>query len=133
MNRNFSYGDEHKYIVDANGCWLWQGSLDEKGYGTLKRGGKVWRAYKYFYVQKYGLVSDGLELAHKKDCPRKCCNPDHVRPITHKQNLREGKGLVWNSGLEAQIKHARESGATYQEISDEYNIPIGSIFKVLHR
>ena len=71
-------------------CWIWTGALDKNGYGVINR-----EAYGEFYVHRYvwtqlvGSIADGLELDHLCRVPA-CCSPDHLEPVTHKENLRRG-------------------------------------------
>ena len=49
--------------------------------------GYVKNLYKAIYQEKYGLVPSGLELDHL--CRnRACINPDHLEPVTRKENHR---------------------------------------------
>lgn len=83
-------------LVDpVSGCWLWQGRLDPTGYGKIGSG----------YVHRVAVVAfmdapipDGLTVDHicHNDDPaclpaacqhRRCCNPDHLRLVSHKENV----------------------------------------------
>jgi hypothetical protein len=78
-------------LVDASGCWLWQGNIHpDKGYGIMRRGGLTRRAHRFFYETLVGPVPDGLELDHLCRV-RHCVNPDHLEPVTHAENLRRGR------------------------------------------
>jgi HNH endonuclease len=73
-----------------SGCLLWLGSLTPKGYPNTKSG---WRAYDLAYEITIGPVPEGLELDHL--CRVRCCiNPAHMDPVTHKENLRRGIGIL---------------------------------------
>ncbi|KKK94743.1 hypothetical protein LCGC14_2679800 [marine sediment metagenome] len=69
-------------------CWPFP-SLDGSGYASLWHKGKVTKACIVAYELRYGPVPDGLELDHL--ClTRSCWNPDHLEPVTHKENGRRG-------------------------------------------
>lgn len=79
-----------KFIPEPmSGCWLWLGALDKYGYAVLKinhiqkKGSRVsWELYK-------GEIEDGLHIDHK--CRNTACvNPDHLEPVTPKENTRRG-------------------------------------------
>ena len=93
--------------VDKTGpgeCWIWTGSTDSRGYGQIQAG--TWnnpvvrRTHIVAYELLVGLVPEGLELDHTchsrlttchagPDCPhRRCCNPAHLEPVTHAENVR---------------------------------------------
>jgi hypothetical protein len=79
----------NNYIVDANGCWIWQGTTNKGGYGLLHH--KQWnttshRAYYITYVDK-DLT---LPLDHKCRV-RLCMNPDHLEPVTDYENFIRGE------------------------------------------
>ena len=74
-----------RYRVDENGCWVWTGALDRKGYGRL--GGRL--AHRLVYVLLVGDIRDVLELDHL--CRnRACVNPAHLEPVTHTTNVQRG-------------------------------------------
>lgn len=71
-------------------CWVWQGWLDEKGYGRLQYGEQSSaRAHRVTYQ----LLRGGLLETHVLDhlCRnRACCNPWHLQPITSTENTQRG-------------------------------------------
>ena len=79
--------------VTAGGCHLWV-ACTSNGYGTFKTDGKMVYAHRWAYQRKYGMVAPGMVLDHYVCDNRLCCNPDHVRPVTHRENLLRGNGLT---------------------------------------
>src|SRR5580658_4118950 len=77
-----------RWLVDNNtGCWVWQGSYFDSGYGRLHHGksGKSERAHIIVYEEIIGEVPKNKILHHK--CENKfCVNPYHCEPLTHKQH-----------------------------------------------
>ena len=69
-----------------SGCWLWLGKLDRSGYGVFS--GNV-SAYRASYETVFGEVPLGLDLDHKCRV-RICINPDHLDPVTRRENLLRG-------------------------------------------
>lgn len=72
------------------GCWVWKERKNQDGYGTLKFHGKRHHAHKFIYELFFGKVPNGLELDHL--CSnRPCVNPNHLEPVTHKENIGRGR------------------------------------------
>lgn len=82
-----------QYIEDDNGCWLWQGNVDTKGYGRLWDGAthRTVYAHRYFYVQLGFTIPAGLVLDHLCRVTR-CVRPTHLEPVTIAENIRRGIG-----------------------------------------
>lgn len=84
-----------------NGCWVWTAGKISAGYGTISFGGRDRRTHCVAWEFQHGPVPDGLELDHL--CRnRACCNPAHLEPVTHRENLRRGPTL---SGINAAKTH----------------------------
>jgi len=73
---------------NENGCWIWQGLKDKRGYGrTNVGGGTIRNTHVVFYNILVGDVPKGLELDHL--CmTQSCVNPDHLEPVTHTENMK---------------------------------------------
>jgi hypothetical protein len=79
-------------------CWLWRGPLDPKGYGREGRRSITGRygtalAHRIAFLSAGHVIPEGLELDHVKarGCvSRACCNPAHLEPVTHVENVRRG-------------------------------------------
>lgn len=113
MGRTNRREDVFKYInmkpVFPSTCWLWTASVSDKGIPYFAVGGKKYVAYRlvYWLMHPEWDISNKREFilhtcvdAHGKavDNPL-CCNPNHMRPGTHEQNmidmmLRGRKGLT---------------------------------------
>lgn len=90
-------------VVDDAGCWLWQGALQQGGYGTFKiqgRGSK--RAHRIAYELYRSEIPKGMDLDHLCRV-RHCVNPWHLEPVSRAENLRRGQGK--NSKTECSHGH----------------------------
>lgn len=79
-----------KYTEDENGCWIWNGPKDKDGYGKTTVRQKHIRAHRAFYEALRGSVPEGLVLDHICRVVA-CTNPDHLEPVTVKENTLRGK------------------------------------------
>lgn len=74
-------------IIRVGDCWIWTGSTQNKGYGTVTIRCVNVLAHVASYRIRNGAVPDGLELDHLCRTPL-CVNPDHLEPVTHEENMR---------------------------------------------
>lgn len=73
-----------------DGCWVWTGALNASGYGAVGRDSKVLRVHRVTYELLVGPIPDGLQLDHL--CRnRACCNPEHLEPVTNRENWLRGQ------------------------------------------
>lgn len=85
-----SYSERIFGRIDASGpCWEWLGFRNDRGYGVMT----FQRVSRYVHRRVWellvGPVPQGLELDHL--CRNHaCCNPDHLEPVTHAENVRRG-------------------------------------------
>lgn len=60
-----------------NGCWIWSGRVNDKGYGQVSWQGKERKVHRVFFEHFNGPLPAGMQACHRCDVPR-CCNPDHL-------------------------------------------------------
>jgi hypothetical protein len=103
----------NRVVVDPGGCWIWTGRLGRDGYGYVDAYDRQHTAHRYLYAQMIGPLPQELHLDHL--CRVRCCvNPDHVEPVTPKENIRRGDG--WAG------RHARQTHCVHGHPLDGDNL-----------
>lgn len=98
-----------------NGCIEWRGGLNGVGYGqfyagrtSLSETGKTY-SHRWAYEYYVGPIPEGMHLDHL--CRnRKCCNPEHLEPVTPRENMLRGVAPA--------AQHARK---THCPVGHEYS------------
>lgn len=75
--------------VDARGCWLWQGTLQQNGYGQTTYRSKNIILSRQMFQSWHKIALKRLEyICHTCDVKR-CCNPDHLWLGSNGANVRD--------------------------------------------
>jgi len=82
-----------KWVHCTDTCWLWFGCKAYNGYGWIGvSNDKHIHVHRLFYTSYIGPIPKGLEIDHI--CRRRnCVNPDHLRAVTHAENMKNLKLL----------------------------------------
>lgn len=111
---------DERYVIDANGCWLWIGTLSKSGYAYYCKRKVNIRGHVYSYIRKYGPIPAGLELDHFFCDVKRCVNPDHVKPETHINNIRRRRYCVIDVKKAAEIREKYKGGRSQTSLAKEY-------------
>ena len=113
MKSTIDYFNE-RWIGEPNsGCWIWTAGCVGNGYASMvdQETKKQIVAHRFSYGYFKGTIPDGLELDHT--CRVRCCvNPDHLEPVTRKENLH--RSPIWlGNRTECPHGHAYNAENTY--------------------
>lgn len=100
-----------RLIIDVDSeCVLWTGSVDSKGYGQIKVGGRSSKVHRVMYEMFAGPIPADLELDHLCRV-RRCANVGHLQPVTSRENSLRGIGIP----AENAVKDRCPAGHPYDE------------------
>lgn len=95
-------------LPDSNGCMLWRGATNGKGYGQLQTNRKNMYAHRIAYSLMKGDIPEDMVLDHL--CRNTACvNPDHLEPVTVKENARRGIIAEVNRNRASKRTHCRRN------------------------
>jgi hypothetical protein len=96
--------------LEVGDCWEWTGYRNRDDYGVATVSGRQWLVHRYVYTVLVGAIKQGKVLDHL--CRnRKCCNPDHLEPVTRGVNTQRGI-----SGLAQRLRTHCPQGHAYAEL-----------------
>lgn len=98
-------------------CWPWLAGCTSRGYGDFYYDGKQVRAHRFAYELLVGPIPEGLQLDHLCRV-RHCVNPQHLEPVTHRENVLRGIGPT--------AEQARRTHCIHGHPFSEDNLRIGA-------
>jgi len=114
-------------VKKTDSCWLWTAKLS-RGYGRFWFEGRTLQAHRISYELIVGPIAAGLELDHTchnadksclggKTCQhRRCVNPAHLEPVTHRENNKRGK-----TGQKTGAQHRSKTHCPQGHVYDKKN------------
>lgn len=79
-------------LLRGDGCWLWTAATNNYGYGVFWLDGKAQVATRLIME-----APAGLDVDHRRTCPKSCVNPAHLRLATRSQNNQNFSGPQVNN------------------------------------
>lgn len=91
------------------GCWIWQGSKDNQGYGRMQYKGKVRITHRISMAEHCDFDIDSkLDVCHHCDTPS-CANPEHLFAGTASENILDSvRKERWSKNRRGE-KHGRST------------------------
>lgn len=117
----------------AEGCWIWTGYRNDKGYGRLSRGGRkgaLVLAHRLAWELSNGAIPAGAVVCHRCDTPP-CVRLDHLFLGQQRENVHDAvaKGRHRpptprrvTREIVARIREGAAAGRTHQAIADEVGL-----------
>lgn len=90
--------------IDPSGCWYGPRAPRADGYTPMRVEGNWTYAHRLSYEIANGPIPEGLDLDHLCRNPR-CINPDHLEPVTRRENLLRGDTVVAANALRDECIH----------------------------
>lgn len=126
-------------VEDANGCHIWQLSLN-RGYAQWRLNGKTVKLLRVVTALAHGLPETHQHALHSCDI-KACLNPDHLRWGTNLENIQDkvnrnrsttgeksaSAKLTWDSVN--QIRNSYGDGITLRKLAETH----GVVFTVIQR
>ena len=109
-----------EYIVDENGCWIWQRGLRD-GWGRKMVSGVRYFAHRLYYERHRGPIPAGWHVHHKCRV-RACVNPDHLEALPPE---RHGHGVSREI-----VEHVLASDASNHELSRRLGISRRTVARI---
>jgi hypothetical protein len=132
-------------VSKSDGCWLWTGSRNDRGYGNFNNNGRTVQAHRLSYELAMGPIPKGMNVCHRCDSPG-CVNPDHLFLGTHLDNMRDrdakgrrvaprGEANGFAKLTEAQVIEIRERYIPYKvslpRLAREYGVHHSTIYDIV--
>lgn len=133
-------------VEKSDGCWLWVGAKDRKGYGKLQIGTlknpKYVTASRLSYEIANGPIPPGRNVLHSCDTPP-CVNPEHLFLGSYADNAADkvakgrqsrGENHPWAKLTNDQVRELRAMDWTVMKpgaIARRYGISYFSLRKLL--
>lgn len=120
---------EKHYIVDKNGCWIWQRATTNDGYAQVHINNRICYVHVLLWERRFGKKPTGKELDHLCRV-RNCINTEHLELVTRTENVRRGKKVVLTMEKVREIRkeYRRGNGVI---LSKRYGVTSTTIYNII--
>ena len=118
--------------MKPDSCWEWRGKYSS-GYGYFYYKGRKYLMHRLMYEIWYGKIPKGLLIRHM--CHNhQCCNPDHLRSGTQKQNMADmrkaGRERIGRKITPSQRRQIRHSPLPMTQLAKIFNVSPTTIWRI---
>jgi len=133
----FSYLVKRYFVDKKTGCWIWNATKKDKGYGVFKFG-KHLLVHRLMYSIFRGVIPDGMLVCHKCDTPS-CVNPDHlflgtnidnIRDAARKGRMRRGTSCHSSKLTHSKVLEIRKDNRENTVIADDFGVSDVTVSKI---
>lgn len=142
MRKRRSFLEHLKHITpDENGCWLWPGAIDPKGYGVANFTGERWWAHRASYTHHHGDIPHGALVCHRCDV-RRCVNPAHLflgtaadnsADMVSKNRQRRGERAPGAKLTSEQVRRILSDPRDLETIAAEFGVSAPTVSEIKRR
>ena len=131
---------DSKIIEAKNGCWIWTGLKNNKGYGILAQG---ILPHRFSYERFKGKIPPGLCVMHQCDTPL-CCSPHHLILGTIAENNKDmskkGRNAIGEKHHNSKLNNSKvleirrlfkEKLKNKTELAEMFGVERNAIWKVV--
>lgn len=87
----------------STNCWISNRATQPNGYTKIGYMGVTWLTHRFAYVVFVGDIPADMQLDHL--CrQRACCNPEHLDPVTCRENLLRGDTITAREASQTHCK-----------------------------
>jgi hypothetical protein len=136
---------ESYLVPQESGCINWTGHTDKYGYGILTFNRKNTKAHRHAWLLAGNVIPDGLLILHKCVKNRACCNVDHLRAGSAKDNINDAiadgtltRGEKVNTAKLSEedvlrIRKLYEEGVSRRILGTTFNVEYSTISRIVLR
>lgn len=124
-----------------DGCWLWTGATNPKGYGTIRSGPRgeshLQFAHRAMWEATHGPIVGPANVLHHCDTPA-CVRPDHLYLGTpadnaHDRTIRARGRAKLTSAQVRLMREAHANGWSLTAIAGQFGVAVPTVHNVIHR
>jgi hypothetical protein len=113
-NTVISQASQQKFwakVDKTDSCWNWTGTLNI-GYGQFYCEGKKWLTHRLSYMLSTGELPPKNLVTDHLCRNRRCVNPEHLEPVTVKENILRGIGVAAKNAASTKCPRNHEYSGT---------------------